>query len=158
MRRGDWVGPPLTTHQLRVLTAVVSLSRTSAGDLDARAVAEHAGMRLNSVVVILQSLAKRRLVLRHRGTEPDEPDVWTPTLTGYARVRHFRHDGDEAHAHGADPERRHDADLGHDHRADVRHGRHAERGRRRHAEPEQASDAEGDGPARRGHPAERDGG
>ena len=76
----------MTQPQQRVLSALVALCQDEGGDVDARTVAEAADLRLGSVVVVLKSLEKRRLVLSHEG----EPEGWAPTMTGRSRVRHFR--------------------------------------------------------------------
>jgi DNA-binding MarR family transcriptional regulator len=81
-------GTPLTDSQRRVLTALVAICPDNGCDVDARKVAKAAGLRLGSVVVILQSLEKKRLVLLHE-SEDDEPDGWAPTMNGRSRVRHF---------------------------------------------------------------------
>lgn len=85
-QREGFQGPPLTQPQQRVLTALVALCPDEGCDVDARAVADAAQLRLGSVVVVLRSLEKRRLVLVHEG----EPEGWAPTMTGRSRVRHFR--------------------------------------------------------------------
>lgn len=84
----EFSGPPLTAPQQRVLAVLVSLCPDAGCDVDARTVADAAGLRLGSVVVVLRSLAKHRLALVHEGA-PGEEDGWAPTLTGRARVRHF---------------------------------------------------------------------
>ena len=76
----------MTQPQQRVLSALVSLCPDEGCDVDARAVAETADLRLGAVVIVLRSLEKRRLVLVHEG----EPEGWAPTMTGRSRVRHFR--------------------------------------------------------------------
>jgi DNA-binding MarR family transcriptional regulator len=84
----EFHGPKLTRSQQRVLAALVAVCPDEGCDTDARAVAEAAGLRLGSVVVVLRSLEKQRLAILHPG-EDGEPDGWTPTMTGRARVRHF---------------------------------------------------------------------
>ena len=76
----------MTQPQQRVLSALVSLCPEDGRDVDARAVAEAADLRLGAVVIVLRSLEKRRLVMVHEG----EPEGWAPTMTGRSRVRHFR--------------------------------------------------------------------
>jgi DNA-binding MarR family transcriptional regulator len=76
----------MTESQQQVLSALAALCPGSGQDVDARTVAERAEMRLGSVVVVLRSLEKRRLVLVHDG----EPEAWAPTMSGRARVRHIR--------------------------------------------------------------------
>jgi hypothetical protein len=85
-QREGFQGPPLTQPQQRVLGALVALCPEAGCDVEARAVADSAQLRLGSVVVVLRSLEKRRLVLSHEG----EPEGWAPTMTGRSRVRHFR--------------------------------------------------------------------
>ena len=87
--RDDFAGPPLTQPQQRVLAALVALCPDSGCDVDARTVAEAADVRLGSVVVILRSLAKRRLALMHEAERDGESEGWAPTMTGRSRVRHF---------------------------------------------------------------------
>ena len=88
-RRGGFDGPPLTAPQQRVLAALAALCPDSGCDISAREVAEAADIRLGSVVVILRSLAKRRLAILHEGGD-DAPEAWAPTISGRSRVRHFR--------------------------------------------------------------------
>lgn len=83
--REDFLGPPLTQPQQRVLAALVSLCPEAGAETDARAVAEAAGLRLGSVVLVLRALDKRRLAVVHDG----DPPVWSPTMEGRTRVRHF---------------------------------------------------------------------
>lgn len=83
--RRDPSGAPLTLAQRQVLAALVELCPGAAGDVDARAVAERADLRLGSVVVVLRSLLRRGLVLVHE----NDPEGWAPTMTGRARARHF---------------------------------------------------------------------
>lgn len=90
VRRRGWHGPPLTGPQQRVLAALVELSPEAGGDTAARAVAERAGLRLGSVVVILRSLAQKRLAIWHQAESPDEEDGWAPSMSGHARVRTLR--------------------------------------------------------------------
>jgi hypothetical protein len=90
--REGYAGPPLTQSQQRVLAALVALCPEAGCDVDARAVSEVAELRLGSVVVVLRSLAKRKLALLHEG----EPEGWAPTMTGRSRVRHFRLAGQPA--------------------------------------------------------------
>lgn len=91
----EFVGPPLTASQQRVLATLVALCPESGADADARQVADAAGQRLGSVVVVLQSLEKKRLAVMHEGDDA-EPDVWAPTMTGRQRVRHFPAEAAEA--------------------------------------------------------------
>ncbi len=86
-RSADRTGPPLTPPQRQVLAALDRLCPTSGSDCDARAVATATGLRLGAIVVILHSLDDKRLVTRF---DEDDALFWTPTLTGRARVRHFR--------------------------------------------------------------------
>lgn len=90
VRRRGWHGPPLTDPQQRVLAALVELSPEAGGDTDARTVAERAGLRLGSVVVILRSLAQKRLAIWHRAEHDGEEDGWAPSMSGHARVRTLR--------------------------------------------------------------------
>jgi hypothetical protein len=100
-RRRDPSGAPLTEPQRRVLAALCELCPGAAGDVTAREVAAAASARLGSVIVILRSLAQRRLALRHEGDlEAGQPEGWAPTMTGRARARHFA----DAHRRAADPE------------------------------------------------------
>ena len=84
----EFTGPKLTRSQQRVLAALVSVCPEDGCDVDGRTVSEAAGLRLGSVVVVLRSLEKQRLVILHPG-EFGQPDGWMPTMTGRARVRHF---------------------------------------------------------------------
>ena len=89
-RRRDPSGAPLTEPQRRVLAALCQLCPGAAGDVTAREVADASGVRLGSAIVILRSLAQRRLVMRHEGDhEAGEQEGWAPTMTGRARTRHF---------------------------------------------------------------------
>ena len=100
--RDDFAGPPLTQPQQQVLSALVALCPDSGCDVDARAVADAAEVRLGSVVVILRSLAKRRLVLVHEPERDGEREGWAPTMSGRSRVRHFRA-AEEPAAHPEQP-------------------------------------------------------
>lgn len=79
-------GPPITPTQMKVLQVLDALCAADGSDAGAQAVAEHAGVRKGSVVVVLRSLVERRLVLLHEGSE----DAWAPTMAGRSRVRHAR--------------------------------------------------------------------
>jgi hypothetical protein len=99
-RRRDPSGAPLTEPQRRVLAALCELCPGAAGDVTAREVATASRARLGSVIVILRSLAQRRLVMRHEGdVQEAQPEGWAPTMTGRARARHFA----DAHLHRVDP-------------------------------------------------------
>ena len=84
----EFKGAPLTRSQQRILTSLVATCPEAGCDVDARTVAEHANLRLGSVVVVLRSLERQRLAVVHEG-EDGRPDGWAPTLTGRSRVRHF---------------------------------------------------------------------
>lgn len=86
VKERDFVGPPITPSQQKVLTALVNLCPDDGNDATARQVADEAYIRLGSVVVVLRSLVKRRLALLHEDTE----DHWSPTMSGRARIRHSR--------------------------------------------------------------------
>jgi hypothetical protein len=89
-RRRDPSGAPLTEPQRRVLATLCELCPGAAGDVTARAVAKTSDVRLGSVIVILRSLAQRRLAMRHESdAETGQPEGWAPTMSGRARVRHF---------------------------------------------------------------------
>jgi hypothetical protein len=88
--RRDPSGAPLTEPQRQVLAALCELCPGAAGDVTSREVADAAGARLGSVIVILRSLAQRRLVMRHEGDhEAGQVEGWAPTMSGRARARHF---------------------------------------------------------------------
>ena len=94
-RRADPGGPPLSRPQQRVLAALTELCGPGAAtEVTVREAAGASGVRLGSVVLILRSLADRRLVVHHEG-DTEEPEGWSPTLTGRARVRHFDLDAGE---------------------------------------------------------------
>jgi DNA-binding MarR family transcriptional regulator len=82
----DFVGPPITPSQHTVLSTLVNLCPESGSDATARQVADAADLRLGSVVVVLRSLAKRRLAMLHEGSD----DHWAPTMSGRSRIRHSR--------------------------------------------------------------------
>ena len=84
----EFTGPRLTASQQRVLAALVSVCPDSGCDASARTVADAAGLRLGSVVLVLRSLEKMRLAHVLPG-EAGEDEGWAPTLTGRSRVRHF---------------------------------------------------------------------
>ena len=98
----EFTGPPLTRSQQRVLSALVALCPDTGCEVEARAVAEQAQLRLGSVVLVLRALEKQRLALVHLA-EDGGPDCWAPTLTGRSRVRHFparAHEGAQAESRG----------------------------------------------------------
>jgi hypothetical protein len=89
-RRRDPGGAPLTEPQRRVLAALCELCPGAAGDVTSREVSAASGVRLGSAIVILRSLAQRRLAMRLEGDlEAGEVEGWAPTMTGRARARHF---------------------------------------------------------------------
>ena len=89
-RRRDPGGAPMTEPQRRVLAALCELCPGAAGDVTSREVSKASGIRLGSAIVILRSLAQRRLVMHHLGDlETEQPEGWAPTMTGRARARHF---------------------------------------------------------------------
>jgi hypothetical protein len=99
-RRRDPSGAPLTEPQRQVLAALCELCPGAAGDVTSREVATAAGVRLGSVIVILRSLAQRRLAMRLEGDhDAGESEGWAPTISGRARVRHFA----DAHRAPAEP-------------------------------------------------------
>jgi hypothetical protein len=85
-QRDDFTGPPLSQAQQRVLAALVAGCPEEGSDIDARTVAGRSDLRLGATVVVLRSLANRRLAIWH----DDEPEGWAPTMTGRSRVRHYR--------------------------------------------------------------------
>src|SRR3712207_2976478 len=86
-RRADPTGPPLTATQRRVLATLVHLCPRPGSDVPAPAVAKACGLKLGAVTIILQSLDAKRLV-NSIYDGPDQPILWTPTMTGRARARH----------------------------------------------------------------------
>lgn len=76
---------PMSLAQKRALVALVA----ACGDLGSEAgvdeVAARSGLKPNAVALALQGLVRRRLAVAH-----DEPEAWSPTLSGRGMAKYVR--------------------------------------------------------------------
>jgi hypothetical protein len=76
---------PLSLAQKRALVALVRVCPELGEEAGARTVARESGLKPNAAVLALQGLTGRRLAIAH-----EDPQAWSPTLTGRGMAKYVR--------------------------------------------------------------------
>ena len=78
-------GRPLTLAQKRTLVALVRACPAMGEEACADVVSELSGIKPNATVLTLQGLVRRKLAVEH-----EDPQAWSPTLSGRGLARYVR--------------------------------------------------------------------
>ena len=78
-------GRPLSLAQKRALVALVRTCERMGSETDAGAVAAVSGLKPNVAVLALHGLVRRKLAVRY-----DDPETWSPTLSGRGMAKCVR--------------------------------------------------------------------
>ena len=76
---------PLSLAQKRALVALVRVCGEMGAEADAGQVAQVSGLKPNVAVLALHGLVRRQLAVRY-----DDPETWSPTLSGRGMARYVR--------------------------------------------------------------------
>ena len=76
---------PLSLAQKRALVALVRTCEQLGSEAPAGAVSQLSGLKPNAAVLALQGLVRRKLAVQH-----DDPEAWSPTLSGRGMARYVR--------------------------------------------------------------------
>ena len=76
---------PMSLAQKRVLVALVSACEPLGSEVDATTLSAMTGVKPNATALALQGLVRRRLAVRH-----EDPEAWSPTLSGRGMAKYVR--------------------------------------------------------------------
>ena len=75
----------MSLAQKRVLVALVRACEPLGSEVDAMTLSEMSGVKPNAAALALQGLVRRKLAVRH-----DDPEAWSPTLSGRGMAKYVR--------------------------------------------------------------------
>lgn len=76
---------PLSLAQKRTLVALVHACEGMGSEASATTVSQISGVKPNAAVLALDGLVRRKLAVRH-----DDPEAWSPTMSGRGIARYVR--------------------------------------------------------------------
>ena len=76
---------PMSLAQKRALVALVGECEALGSEVTTTFISERTGLKPNAAALALHGLVRRRLAIRH-----DDPEAWSPTLSGRGMAKYVR--------------------------------------------------------------------